>query len=123
MPVVVDNHTIDYSPGPHGWDVTKGGPYKKMTSNRRAAPSDPRAAVPMPQEKAVRIEHEQGPLLPVARVHARAPGAHSLGGMAKVGVSKSEIKVNSCETRMRNVRNSSEFARIHMLARPQASQV
>ena len=53
----------------------------------------------MPQEKNVRIEHEQGPLLPVVGVHAGVPGAHSPGVRAKVGVAKSEIQINSYEFR------------------------
>ena len=48
----------------------------------------------MPQEKERRIEHEQGPLLLVALVHAGAQGAHSPSARAKVAVTKSEMQVN-----------------------------
>ena len=51
-----------------------GEPYKKTASNRRAAPSNPRAAVPMSQKTDVRIQRDPEPLLHVARVHARVHG-------------------------------------------------
>ena len=87
--VVVDNHTIDDSLAAHGWDATKRAqngstkvrkPYKKTASNRHAAASDPRAAIPMSQETDMRIQHDPKPLLPVARVHA---GVHWGGGQIR----------------------------------------
>ena len=48
----------------------------------------------MPQEKDVRIKHEQGPLLPMVRVHAGVHGARSPGVTAMVGVGKSEFQIN-----------------------------
>ena len=52
----------------------------------------------MPQDMEVRIEHEQGPLLPVGAMHAGAPGEHNRSVRAQVSVSKkSEQRVNSYE--------------------------
>ena len=91
MQVVVDNHTIDVSLAAHGWDAIKTAHhgqgalveqrYASRTRRRLLtdmhAPSDPRVVVLMPQENGVRIEHEQGPLLPIAGLHARVLEAHS----------------------------------------------
>ena len=123
LQVVADNHTIDDSLVAHGWDATKraqhgqgpisvqrcSGPYKKTASNRHAAPSNPREAVVMPQEKDVRIEHEQGPLLPVgwgAWLDARV---RSWGVLATMGVDPNEIHVNPYKIRTKFTPRLYEF--------------
>ena len=48
----------------------------------------------MPQEKDVRIEHEQGPLLSVAGVHARVHRAQSRGLRATVRMDNNKIQIS-----------------------------
>ena len=83
--VVVDNHTIADSlwmgcaqkgtKWARAHECTKvHKSYKKTASNRHAALSDPKAAVPLSQETDMRIQHDPRPLLPPARAHAGFPG-------------------------------------------------
>ena len=89
--------------------------------NRHAAPSDPRAAVPVSQETDMSIQHDPIPLLLVARVHARVHcGGSTPGIRTNEGVHKGEICINlpdfvrdSYKIRTNFVRISYEFTRIH----------
>ena len=124
--VVVDNHTIDDSLAAHGWDATRRaqhgqGPIRvqRYASRTRRQLLTDMLHLQTPErrfrwcKKRLR-EHDQGPLLPVVGVHAGAPGAHSPGVRAKVGVAKSEIQVTLYEIRA----NSHQFM---CTARPRVS--